>query len=82
MRYELTDHEWAAIRPMLPNKPHDVPRVNDCRVLKGIFWMLRSGAPRRDLPENYGPYTTCYNRFVPGSAGVWGGIMNALAAYA
>ena len=64
MRYELTDHEWAAIRPMLPNKPRGVPRVNDRRVLNGIFWVLRSGAPWRDLPENYGPYTTCYNRFV------------------
>ena len=29
MRYELTDYEWAAIRPMLPNKPRGVPRVND-----------------------------------------------------
>jgi transposase len=28
MRYELTDHEWAAIQPMLPNKPRGVPRVN------------------------------------------------------
>ena len=40
MRYELTDHEWAAIRPMLPNKPRGVPRVNDRRVLNGIFWVL------------------------------------------
>ena len=49
MRYELIDHEWAAIRPMLPNKPRGVPRVNDRRVLNGIFWVLRSGAPWRDL---------------------------------
>jgi transposase len=81
MRYELTDHEWAAIRPMLPNKPRGVPRVNDRRVLNGIFWVLRSGAPWRDLPDSFGPYTTCYNRFVRWRrAGVWGGIMNALAA--
>jgi len=64
MRYELTDYEWAAIKPMLPNKPRGVPRVNDRRVLNGIFWVLRSGAPWRDLPESCGPYTTCYNRFV------------------
>jgi transposase len=64
MRYELTDYEWAAIKPFLPNKPRGVPRVNDRRVLNGIFWVLRSGAPWRDLPENFGPYTTCYNRFV------------------
>src|SRR4249919_513655 len=78
MRYELTDHEWAAIRPLLPNKPRGVPRVNDRRVLNGIFWVLRSGAPWRDLPQAFGPYTTCYNRFVRWRrAGVWRRIMNA-----
>jgi hypothetical protein len=49
---------------MLPIKPRGVPRVNDHRVLNGIFWVLRSGAPWRDLPDSFGPYTTCYNRFV------------------
>ena len=64
MRHELTDFEWAAIRPFLPNKPRGIPRVDDRRVLNGIFWVLRSCAPWRDLPETYGPRTTCYNRFV------------------
>ena len=58
MRYELSDYEWTAIKPMLPNKPRGVRRVNDRRVLNGIFWVLRSGAPWRDLPETYGPRTT------------------------
>src|ERR1700719_1580380 len=80
MRYALTDDEWTAIKPMLPNKPRGVPRVNDRRVLNGIFWVLRSGAPWRDLPDNFGPYTTCYNRFVRWRrAGVWTKIMSALA---
>jgi transposase len=26
MRYELSDHEWTAIKPMLPNKPRGVRR--------------------------------------------------------
>src|ERR1700730_1753576 len=52
MRYELTDCEGAAIKPFLPNKPRGVPRVNDRSVLNGIFWVLRSGAPWRDLPES------------------------------
>jgi transposase len=59
MPYELSDYERAAIKPMLPNKPRGVPRVNDRRVLNGILWVLRSGAPWRDLPETYGA-----NRFV------------------
>jgi transposase len=81
MRYELSDYEWTAIKPMLPNKPRGVRRVDDRRVLNGIFWVLRSGAPWRDLPETYGPRTTCYNRFVRWrQAGVWDQIMDALAA--
>jgi len=51
MRYELTDDEWTAIKPMLPNKPRGVPRVNDRRVLNGIFWVLRSGAMARSARQ-------------------------------
>jgi transposase len=81
MRYELSDYEWTAIKPMLPNKPRGVRRINDRRVLNGIFWVLRSGAPWRDLPGAFGPRTTCYNRFVRWRrAGVWDQIMDALAA--
>jgi len=80
-RYDLTDFEWRVIEPLLPNKPRGVPRVDDLRVLNGIFWVLRSGAPWRDLPERYGPRTTCYNRFVRWrKAGVWDRMMDAITA--
>jgi transposase len=45
MRYELSDFEWAAIRSFLPNKPRGIPRVDDRRVLNGIFWVLHESAP-------------------------------------
>jgi transposase len=77
--YGLTHFEWRVIAPLLPNKPRGVPRVDDRRVLNGIFWVLRSGAPWRDLPERYGPRTTCYNRFVRWRrAGVWDRLMDAV----
>jgi transposase len=80
-QYDLTDFEWRVIEPLLPNKPRGVPRVDDRRVLNGIFWVLRSGAPWRDLPERYGPRTTCYNRFIRWrKAGVWDRLMNAITA--
>jgi transposase len=69
MRYELSDYEWGIIKPMLPNKPRGIPRVYDRQVLNGIFWVLRSGVPCRDLPEGR------WRR-----AGVWDNIMEALAA--
>src|SRR5262249_53454369 len=50
-------------------------------VLNGIFWVLRSGAPWRDLPKRFGPRTTCYNRFVRWrKAGVWDRMMDAITA--
>ena len=77
--YELTDFEWEIIRPLLPNKPRGVPRVDDRRVLNGIFWVLRTGAWRA-LPKEYGPPTTCYNRFVRWrKAGVWDRVMAAVS---
>ena len=79
-RYELSDAEWKIIAPLLPNKPRGVPRVDDRRVLNGIFWRLRSGAPWADIPERFGPYTTCYNRFVRWrAAGVWDQILTAVS---
>lgn len=57
-RYELREYGRQAIQPHLPNEPRGVARVDDRRVLNGIFWALRSGSPWLDLPERYGPYTT------------------------
>ena len=80
-RYDLTDFEWRVIAPLLPNKPRGVPRVDDRRVLNGIFYVLRTGSPWRDLPERYGPYTTVYNRYNRwAKAGVWLRIFETLAA--
>ena len=45
MRYELSDKEWSIIRPMLPTKPRGVPRVDDRRVLNGIFWCCDRALP-------------------------------------
>src|ERR1051326_7885343 len=78
-RYELTEFEWKTIRPLLPNKSRGVPRVDDRRILNGIFWVLRSGSPWADVPERYGPPTTIYNRFNRWrKAGIWDRLMDAI----
>ena len=80
-RYELTDFEWSIIEPLLPNKPRGVPRADDRKVLNGIYWRLRTGSPWADIPERYGPATTCYNRFVRWrKIGVWDRIFAAVSA--
>jgi transposase len=69
-RFDLTDFEWSVIEPLLPNKPRGVPRVDDRRVLNGIFWRLRTGAPWADIPERYG-------RTRPASTASTGGVRRA-----
>ena len=83
-RFDLTDFEWSVIQPLLPNKSRGVPRVDDRRVLNGIFWRLRTGAPWADIPARYGPYTTCVNRFNRWrKAGVWDRLLDGVSkAYA
>jgi len=75
-RFDLTDFEWSVIQPLLPNKSRGVPRVDDRRAINGILWRFRTGSPWADVPERYGPYTTCYNRF---RAGVWGCLLEAVS---
>jgi transposase len=79
MRYELSEDEWTTIGPMLPNKARGVPRVDDRRVLNGIFGCC--GPVRRgDLPSAIRSLHTSYNRFVRWRcAGVWSRIMDAFA---
>ena len=80
-RYELTDREWGIIQPLLPNKPRGVPRADDRKVLNGILWRFRSGSPWAEIPDRYGPPTTCYNRFVRWrKAGVWDRLLTAVSA--
>lgn len=80
-RFDLSDDEWAIIKPRLPPQGRGLGRKDDRQVLNGTFYVLRTGAPWRDLPERYGPHATVYNRYVRwGRRGIWRGICEALAA--
>jgi transposase len=63
-RHELTDQAWAQIAPLLPATGRPGGQWADHRrVVNGILWKLSTGVPWRDLPERYGPWQTCYERF-------------------
>ena len=49
-RFDLSDEEWAVIQPLLPPKGRGPARKDDRTVLNRIFYVLRTGAPWRDLP--------------------------------
>ena len=84
-RYELSVAEWEQFKPYIPEEQESSSRgrpPKDSRtMLNGIFWILRSGAAWRDLPERYGPWQTVYKRFVKWSkAGIFEKIFQDLAA--
>ena len=80
MRYELSDYEWTAIKPMLPNKPRGVRCVTTvaCSMASfGFCVQVRRGATRQ---RPMAPVPS-YNRFVRWRrAGVWDQIIDALVA--
>jgi len=66
-RSQLTDEEYTLIEPLLPAEDHGGrrgrPFLSHRNVLEAIFWIHRTGAPWRDLPEEYGNWSTAYERF-------------------
>lgn len=64
-RHELTDEQWELVAPLIPRskaktgRPAKDPRL----MLNGIFWILGTGAPWRDLPERFGSCKTVHRYF-------------------
>jgi transposase len=80
-RGELSDQEWERLKPHLPPEQPERgrPNIDHRRIINGILWRLRTGAPWRDLPERYGPWSTVYSRFWRWrEAGVWDRLLAAV----
>jgi transposase len=79
-RYELTDNEWERIEPLLPPERktgRGRPARENRIMVNAMVWILRSGAPWRDLPERYGPWKSVYTRFSRWSRqGIWQNVVN------
>ena len=78
--YWFTEEQFSKIRPLLPNKPRGVPRADDRRVLSGIIFCIQRGYRWSDVPSEYGPAKTLYNRYKRWSeAGVFERVFETLA---
>jgi transposase len=64
-RHELSEAQWQLIQPILPERTATTgrPPTDPRLMLNGILWILRTGAPWRDLPEYFGPWQTVYDHF-------------------
>ena len=81
-RGDLTDSEWRILDPLLPNRGERGPAIADKRrTVNGILWVLRTGAPWRDMPERYGNWNSVFVRFTRWSKlGVWDAAFETLAS--
>ena len=81
-RHELTDAQWARISSLLPPERGRACRPGkDNRVMvNAMLWMGKTGAPWRDLPERYGPWSSVWTRMTRWTAqGIWADVLAALA---
>ena len=63
-RSDLTDWEWPIFDPLLPGRGERGPPIKDKRrTVNGILWVLRTGAPWRDMPSRYGNWNSAFVRF-------------------
>lgn len=77
----LSDEAWAALEPHLPKNQLGARRVDDRRVISGILHILKTGGRWRDVPPEYGPAKTIYNRYARWARrGVWQRIFAKVAA--
>jgi transposase len=74
----MTDDEWAYFEPFLIRHSGRPPR-NHRRVLDAVFWLMRTGAPWRDLPDEFGNWNSIFRQFRRwADSGVWDVILEAL----
>jgi hypothetical protein len=63
-RHQLTDEQWERIEHLFPTiADTGRPPADSRTVFNGILWILRTGSPWRDLPEEYPPWQTVYHHF-------------------
>ena len=80
-RHELTTEQFAKIEHLLPGrKGHLGANAKDNHnFLNGLFWIFKTGAPWRDLPQQYGKWKNVHRRFSRWCAsGVFDKIFQAL----
>lgn len=80
-RGDLTDEQWERLHPLLPpqKRPRGRPSTDHRRIVNGVLWLDRTGAPWRDLPTGYGPWQTVATRFYRWRrAGVWDRVLAEL----
>ena len=78
----ITDTQWKKLEPLLPGKASDrgVTAKDNRLFLEAVLWIMRTGAPWRDLPPELGNWHTTFTRFSRWSKkGVWDRVFAAVS---
>ena len=64
-RHAISDEQWEAVKDLLPGKPGDPGAVarDNRKFLDAVSWIAKTGAPWRDLPPEFGPWNSVFQRF-------------------
>ncbi|MEU7117919.1 IS5 family transposase [Streptomyces zaomyceticus] len=82
-RGDLTDEQWSVLSRLLPAAGVRRRSRNWRRLVDGVRWRVRTGAPWRDLPPEYGPWQTAYGLFRRWQRqGFWARVLTLLQARA
>ena len=80
-RHDISDKDWALIESHLPGEVGQWGGIaeDNRRFINGVFWILRTGAPWRDLPPSYGDWKNTHRRFCRWrDKGVWEALLEQL----
>ena len=80
-RHDISDEVWVLISPHLPGQQGQWGGIaeNNRRFINAVFWILRTGAPWRDLPPSYGNWNSVAKRFRRwAKEGIWEKVLESL----
>ena len=82
-RHEISDEKWQIIAPLLGKRRKDGrgrKAKDDRNIFNGVIWLMKTGAPWRDLPFRFGPWQTVYKRFWQwADLGIWDEVLQELS---
>ena len=85
-RHDISDEKWAVIGPLLAKDSRETrgrKRKDDRLMFNGILWILKTGAPWRDLPPEFGPWKTVHKRFLQwAKLEIWDKLLKTLSTNA
>jgi transposase len=80
-RHDISDRVWSLLEPYLPGQEGMWGGIakDNRKFINAVFWILRTGAPWRDLPTDYGGWSNTHRRFIRWrDAGIWEKLLEKL----